>query len=93
MPRNKVVPLEEAIARVESGMTPAIGGVLGQGASRALIRAPRDSGVDDLGGFLTPTRVGPPVAEGRQLVSVDGRVPGRASQCRWEPDFERVSAA
>jgi acetate CoA/acetoacetate CoA-transferase alpha subunit len=140
VPGNKVIPLEEAIAHVESGMTLAIGGFLGQGAPVTLIHALRDGPVTDLtiyandagfgdvgivelvlagkvktlycchagytpavtgavergalelvwtpqgnliemlrcggaglGGFLTPIGVGTSVAEGKELVAVDGR--------------------
>ena len=48
MPGNKVIPLEAAVARVESGMTIAIAGFLGQGAPLTLIRALRDSDVSGL---------------------------------------------
>ena len=48
MPRNKVIPLDEAIAHVESGMTLAIAGFLGQGAPLTLIRALRDRRVSGL---------------------------------------------
>jgi acetate CoA/acetoacetate CoA-transferase alpha subunit len=141
MPVNKMMPLDEAVAHVESGMTLAIGGFLGQGAPLTLIRALRygdvkdltiyanDAGFGDagivelilagkvktlycchagytpavneavengllhlvwtpqgnliemlrcggagLGGFLTPTGVGTSVAEGKEHVTVDGKV-------------------
>jgi acetate CoA/acetoacetate CoA-transferase alpha subunit len=141
MPRNKVMPLDAAVSRVESGMTLAIAGFLGQGAPLTLIRALRDRAVTDLtiyandagfgdagivelilagkvkalhcchagytpavtraveeglvelvwtpqgnliemlrcggaglGGFLTPTGVGTLVAEGKQHVTVDGKI-------------------
>lgn len=48
MPENKVMPPGAAVSRIESGMTVAIGGFLGQGAPLTLIRALRDSRVSDL---------------------------------------------
>jgi len=48
VPKNKVMPIEAALPRVESGMTLAIGGFLGQGHPLTLIRAVRDSSVTDL---------------------------------------------
>ncbi len=141
MPANKMIPLDEAVARVESGMTLAMGGFLGQGSPLTLIRSLRDGDVEDLtiyandagfgdagiveliragkvrtlycchagytpavneaverglvelvwtpqgnliemlrcggaglGGFLTPTGVGTSVAEGKEHVTVDGKV-------------------
>jgi len=140
MPGNKVIPLDAAVSRIESGMTLAMGGFLGQGAPLTLIRALRDGDASDLtiyandagfgdagivelvlagkvktlycchvgytpavtgavengmlelvwtpqgnliemlrcggaglGGFLTPTGVGTPVAEGKEHVTIDGR--------------------
>jgi len=141
MPANKVTSVDDAVAHVESGMTLAVAGFLGQGAPLTLIRALRDSDVRDLtiyandagfgdagivelilagkvrrlycchvgytpavtraceeglldlvwvpqgnliemlrcggaglGGFLTPTGVGTSVAEGKEHVTVDGKV-------------------
>lgn len=48
MPGNKVTPLGAAVSRIESGMTLAIAGFLGQGAPLTLIRALRDGDVTDL---------------------------------------------
>jgi acetate CoA/acetoacetate CoA-transferase alpha subunit len=48
MSANKVMPLDAAVSRVESGMSLAIGGFLGQGAPLTLIRALRDSDVTAL---------------------------------------------
>jgi acetate CoA/acetoacetate CoA-transferase alpha subunit len=48
MPSNKVIPLESAIARIESGMTLAVGGFLNQGAPVTLIRALVATSVTDL---------------------------------------------
>ena len=39
MLKNKVIPLEEAISRIESGMSLAIGGFLNEGVPLTLIRA------------------------------------------------------
>jgi acetate CoA/acetoacetate CoA-transferase alpha subunit len=48
MPANKVTSVDDAVAHVESGMTLAVAGFLGQGAPLTLIRALRDSDVRDL---------------------------------------------
>lgn len=48
MPGNKVMALDAAVSRIESGMTLAIGGFLGQGAPLTLIHALRDGDVTDL---------------------------------------------
>lgn len=48
MPKNKVVGLQEAISRVESGMSIAIGGFLSQGDPLTLIHGLRESDVKDL---------------------------------------------
>jgi acetate CoA/acetoacetate CoA-transferase alpha subunit len=48
MPGIKVIPLDAAVSRIESGMSLAIGGFLGQGAPLTLIRALRDSDVEEL---------------------------------------------
>ena len=37
MPKNKVVPIEEAMSRIESGMSIAVGGFIGQGDPLTLI--------------------------------------------------------
>jgi hypothetical protein len=37
VPKNKVVPLEEAMSHVESGMSIAVGGFIGQGDPLTLI--------------------------------------------------------
>lgn len=138
--RSKVTPLKQAVSHVESGMTIAVGGFLGQGAPLTLLRALLDTPVENLtiysndagfgddgivelilagkvrllhcchagytpavaravhdgqvelawtpqgnlieklrcggaglGGFLTPTGVGTAVADGKEIVSVDGR--------------------
>ncbi len=48
MPKNKVVGLREAISRIESGMTVAVGGFLIQGDPLTLIRGLKASGAKDL---------------------------------------------
>lgn len=48
MPRNKVVGLQEAMSRVESGMSIAIGGFLSQGDPLTLIHGLKDTDVKDL---------------------------------------------
>lgn len=48
MPKNKVVGLEEAVSRVESGMSLAVGGFLTQGDPLTLLRALKDTRVKDL---------------------------------------------
>jgi acetate CoA/acetoacetate CoA-transferase alpha subunit len=48
MPRNKVVSVEEAISRIESGMSIAVGGFLSQGDPLTLIRALNRTSVHDL---------------------------------------------
>ncbi len=48
MPRNKVVSAEEAVSRIESGMTIAVGGFLSQGDPLTLLRALNRIDVRDL---------------------------------------------
>ena len=48
MPLDKVVPIGDAVDRVETGMAVAFGGFLGQGAPLTLIRALVQRGVRDL---------------------------------------------
>ena len=48
MTRDKVIPIDEAVARVERGMTLALGGFLAQGVPLTLIRALLRRGVGDL---------------------------------------------
>ncbi|HLA80805.1 MAG TPA: CoA transferase subunit A [Thermoleophilia bacterium] len=48
MPKNKVVSVEAAISRIESGMTIAVGGFLSQGDPLTLLRALKASDVRDL---------------------------------------------
>lgn len=48
MPKNKVVGLQEAISKIESGMSIAIGGFLSQGDPLTLMHGLRDTGVKDL---------------------------------------------
>jgi acetate CoA/acetoacetate CoA-transferase alpha subunit len=48
MPKNKVVGVEEAISRVESRMSLAVGGFLSQGDPLTLLRALKDTRVKDL---------------------------------------------
>ncbi|MCL5736571.1 MAG: CoA transferase subunit A [Actinobacteria bacterium] len=48
MPKNKVVSVETAISRIESGMTIAVGGFLSQGDPLTLLRALRASDAHDL---------------------------------------------
>ena len=48
MTLNKVIPIEEAVSRVESGMTLALGGFLGQGGPLTLIRTLKERDVRDL---------------------------------------------
>jgi acetate CoA/acetoacetate CoA-transferase alpha subunit len=48
MLRNKVVGLEEAVSHIRSGMSVAVGGFLSQGDPLTLLRALKESDVDDL---------------------------------------------
>jgi acetate CoA/acetoacetate CoA-transferase alpha subunit len=48
VPKNKVVSVEAAISRIESGMTIAVGGFLSQGDPLTLLRALKASDVRDL---------------------------------------------
>ena len=48
MTLNKMIPIDEAVARVESGMTLTAGGFLGQGVPLTLIRALKLRDVRDL---------------------------------------------
>ncbi len=48
MLKNKVVTVEEAISHIASGMTVAVGGFVNQGVPLTLIRALRETGVDNL---------------------------------------------
>ena len=48
MALNKMIPIDEAVARVESGMTLALGGFLSQGVPLTLIRALATRPVHDL---------------------------------------------
>jgi acetate CoA/acetoacetate CoA-transferase alpha subunit len=48
LPRNKVVSVEDAVSRIESGMSIAVGGFLSQGDPLTLIRAIKRSDVRDL---------------------------------------------
>jgi acetate CoA/acetoacetate CoA-transferase alpha subunit len=48
MAHNKMTPIDEAVARVESGMTLALGGFLSQGVPLTLIRALKTRPVHDL---------------------------------------------
>ncbi|MGO8685404.1 MAG: CoA transferase subunit A [Thermoleophilia bacterium] len=48
MPKNKVVSLGEAIAQIESGMSIAMGGFIGQGDPLTLIDALKEHDVKDL---------------------------------------------
>jgi acetate CoA/acetoacetate CoA-transferase alpha subunit len=48
MPKNKVVSLEEAISRIESGMTVAVGGFLSQGDPLTLIHGLLESDAKEL---------------------------------------------
>lgn len=56
---DKVVPIEEAVSRVESGMTLALGGFLGQGQPLTLIRALAARGVGDLDVYSNDGGFGP----------------------------------
>jgi len=48
VPKNKVVPIEEAMSHVESGMNIAVGGFIGQGDSLTLIDCLKTMDVKDL---------------------------------------------
>ena len=48
MPKNKVVPIEEAMSRIKSGMTVAVGGFIGQGDPLTLIDYLKTMDVGDL---------------------------------------------
>ena len=48
MPRNKVVPIEEAMSHVASGMSIAVGGFIGQGDPLTLIDYLKTMDVKDL---------------------------------------------
>ena len=48
MPKNKVVPIEEAMAHIKSGMSIAIGGFIGQGDPLTLIDHLKTMDVKDL---------------------------------------------
>lgn len=48
MALDKMIPVEEAVAHVESGMTLALGGFLGQGVPLTLIRALKERPARDL---------------------------------------------
>ncbi len=48
MPKNKVVPIEEAMSRVESGMSIAVGGFIGQGDPLTLIDYLKTMAIKDL---------------------------------------------
>ena len=48
MAHDKVVPIDEAVARVRPGMTVALGGFLGQGVPLTLVRALLRRGAGDL---------------------------------------------
>lgn len=48
MPRNKVVPIEEALSHIESGMSIAVGGFIGQGDPLTIIDAMKSLDVKDL---------------------------------------------
>lgn len=48
MPKNKVVSLQEAVSRIESGMTVAVGGFLSQGDPLTLIHGLLECDVNDL---------------------------------------------
>ena len=48
MPRNKVVPIEEAMSHVKSGMSIAVGGFIGQGDPLTLIDYLKTMDVRDL---------------------------------------------
>ena len=48
MPKNKVVSIEEAMSHVESGMTIAVGGFIGQGDPLTLIDHLKTMDVEDL---------------------------------------------
>jgi acetate CoA/acetoacetate CoA-transferase alpha subunit len=48
MLENKVISLREAVSRIKPGMTVAVGGFLAQGDPLTLLRALKDSDVDDL---------------------------------------------
>ena len=48
MPKNKVVPIEEALSCIESGMSIAVGGFIGQGDPLTIIDAMKSLDVKDL---------------------------------------------
>lgn len=48
MPRNKVIGVDEAVSRIESGMSIAVGGFLSQGDPLTLLRALNRTDVRDL---------------------------------------------
>jgi len=48
VPKNKVVPIEEAMSRVESGMSIAVGGFIGQGDPLTLIDYLKTMAIKDL---------------------------------------------
>ena len=48
MPKNKVVPIEEAMSHIESGMSIAVGGFIGQGDPLTLIDYLKTMDVGDL---------------------------------------------
>ncbi|MCX6364615.1 MAG: CoA transferase subunit A [Actinobacteria bacterium] len=48
MPKNKVVPIEEAMSRIKSGMSIAVGGFIGQGDPLTLIDHLKTMDVKDL---------------------------------------------
>jgi len=48
VPKNKVVPIEEAMSHVESGMSIAVGGFIGQGDPLTLIDCLKTMDVKDL---------------------------------------------
>jgi len=137
---NKVIPINEAVAKIENGMTVMMGGFMGCGNAHHMVQAMIDAGTTDLtliandgsipgyglaklienhrlrklvashvglnpmvaqlmnsgelevelvpqgtlverirsggaglGGVLTPTGVGTPVADGKQVIVIDGR--------------------
>ncbi len=48
MPKNKVIPIEEAMSHIESGMSVAVGGFIGQGDPLTIIDAMKSLDVRDL---------------------------------------------
>ena len=48
MPKNKVVPIEEAMSHIKSGMSIAVGGFIGQGDPLTLIDYMKTMDVGDL---------------------------------------------